>query len=415
MESLSYGTEGKGLAVVQLDDACVRSGNVLKRWGRERLCVEPILPDIMRKFDLSEESSKNLGYFTDDGSTKSFVSTSTNTSTSFMEFGARFSTPAMKADNQNLVPTSFMSDNLAARKDRSTYQFDVENSVLCSLEHSVAAKRARTSNSLSLVPVCQVLDCNKDLSSSKDYHKRHKVCDLHSKSSVVIVDGIQQRFCQQCSRFHLLREFDEGKRSCRKRLAGHNERRRKPQLDAHLGSSYFATDLSRTPFLFPKFLQVGSFHGDPMNHRFGPSLSNSLLNKNRLFSAQEVSAESNSSGALSLLSSQSQNLPSNSTDVSVKHPLIFLDNQHSKNFAESFSNTTLKNFTSNVLPEVLDAGVSIGLDIRQDILSQEPKAPEGANTVDLLQLSFHLQRVEHQRYSTEVNLENGHFRHTAIT
>lgn len=31
------------------------------------------------------------------------------------------------------------------------------------------------------------------------------------------------------SRFHLLSEFDEGKRSCRRRLAGHNKRRRKTQ------------------------------------------------------------------------------------------------------------------------------------------------------------------------------------------
>jgi len=30
-------------------------------------------------------------------------------------------------------------------------------------------------------------------------------------------------------RFHALTEFDEGKRSCRKRLEGHNRRRRKPQ------------------------------------------------------------------------------------------------------------------------------------------------------------------------------------------
>lgn len=30
-----------------------------------------------------------------------------------------------------------------------------------------------------------------------------------------------------CCRFHLLSEFDEGKRSCRRRLAGHNRRRRK--------------------------------------------------------------------------------------------------------------------------------------------------------------------------------------------
>ena len=34
------------------------------------------------------------------------------------------------------------------------------------------------------------------------------------------------------SRFHLLGEFDDGKRSCRKRLADHNRRRRKPQPNA---------------------------------------------------------------------------------------------------------------------------------------------------------------------------------------
>lgn len=32
------------------------------------------------------------------------------------------------------------------------------------------------------------------------------------------------------SRFHVLAEFDEAKRSCRKRLADHNRRRRKPHL-----------------------------------------------------------------------------------------------------------------------------------------------------------------------------------------
>lgn len=36
-------------------------------------------------------------------------------------------------------------------------------------------------------------------------------------------------------RFHLLGEFDDGKRSCRKRLAGHNQRRRKPQVGIHSG------------------------------------------------------------------------------------------------------------------------------------------------------------------------------------
>lgn len=81
-------------------------------------------------------------------------------------------------------------------------------------------------------PRCQAEGCEADLSSAKHYHRRHKVCEFHSKASVVIAGGLQQRFCQQCSRFHVLAEFDEAKRSCRKRLADHNRRRRKPQLQA---------------------------------------------------------------------------------------------------------------------------------------------------------------------------------------
>ncbi|KMZ75783.1 Squamosa promoter-binding protein 1 [Zostera marina] len=74
---------------------------------------------------------------------------------------------------------------------------------------------------------CQVDKCAADLILAKRYHRRHKVCEVHSKAAVVIVAGLRQRFCQQCSRFHQLSEFDESKRSCRRRLAGHNERRRK--------------------------------------------------------------------------------------------------------------------------------------------------------------------------------------------
>ncbi|CAA0829901.1 Squamosa promoter-binding-like protein 9 [Striga hermonthica] len=77
-------------------------------------------------------------------------------------------------------------------------------------------------------PRCQVEGCQADLSGAKAYYCRHKVCGVHSKSPTVIVAGLEQRFCQQCSRFHQLPEFDQGKRSCRRRLAGHNERRRKP-------------------------------------------------------------------------------------------------------------------------------------------------------------------------------------------
>ncbi|GAA0161052.1 hypothetical protein LIER_17459 [Lithospermum erythrorhizon] len=81
------------------------------------------------------------------------------------------------------------------------------------------------------IPRCQVEGCNLDLSSAKDYHRKHRVCDDHSKSSKVIVKGVERRFCQQCSRFHGLSEFDQKKRSCRRRLCDHNARRRKPQQE----------------------------------------------------------------------------------------------------------------------------------------------------------------------------------------
>ncbi|XWS56204.1 hypothetical protein CRYUN_Cryun09bG0066100 [Craigia yunnanensis] len=87
-------------------------------------------------------------------------------------------------------------------------------------------------------PRCQVEGCKVDLSDAKAYYSRHKVCGMHSKSPKVIVAGLEQRFCQQCSRFHQLPEFDQGKRSCRRRLAGHNERRRKPPAGSLLSSHY---------------------------------------------------------------------------------------------------------------------------------------------------------------------------------
>ncbi|XP_044499320.1 squamosa promoter-binding-like protein 9 [Mangifera indica] len=87
-------------------------------------------------------------------------------------------------------------------------------------------------------PRCQVEGCKVDLSDAKAYYSRHKVCGMHSKSPMVIVAGLEQRFCQQCSRFHQLAEFDQGKRSCRRRLAGHNERRRKPPPGSLLANRY---------------------------------------------------------------------------------------------------------------------------------------------------------------------------------
>jgi hypothetical protein len=48
---------------------------------------------------------------------------------------------------------------------------------------------------------CQVDGCNVDLTDVKPaYYCRHKVCKMHSKEPRVLVNGLEQRFCQQCSR-----------------------------------------------------------------------------------------------------------------------------------------------------------------------------------------------------------------------
>lgn len=47
---------------------------------------------------------------------------------------------------------------------------------------------------------CQVENCRADMTDAKKYHRRHKVCDFHAKAPVVRVEGLAQRFCQQCSR-----------------------------------------------------------------------------------------------------------------------------------------------------------------------------------------------------------------------
>ncbi|XP_039816114.1 squamosa promoter-binding-like protein 14 isoform X2 [Panicum virgatum] len=118
-------------------------------------------------------------------------------------------------------------------------------------------------------PRCQVEGCNVDLTGAKTYHCRHKVCAMHSKAPLVVVNGIEQRFCQQCSRFHQLHEFDQQKRSCRRRLMGHNERRRRPPAGP-LASRYgrLAASLGE-PGRFRSFLLDFSYPRVPSSMRDG--------------------------------------------------------------------------------------------------------------------------------------------------
>ncbi|KAL6569334.1 hypothetical protein OROMI_013848 [Orobanche minor] len=92
--------------------------------------------------------------------------------------------------------------------------------------HAAAAKKGRTyclaaggplgpplvvsDSAPAVLQRCQVEGCESVMANAKEYHRRHK-----------------------CSRFHAVSEFDESKRSCRRRLAGHNERRRKGSQEQH--------------------------------------------------------------------------------------------------------------------------------------------------------------------------------------
>lgn len=54
-----------------------------------------------------------------------------------------------------------------------------------------------------------------DLTGLRHYHQRYKVCHAHLKMDRLIHEGVVQRFCQQCSRFHRIEEFEGDRRSCK--------------------------------------------------------------------------------------------------------------------------------------------------------------------------------------------------------
>ncbi|CAL1397076.1 unnamed protein product [Linum trigynum] len=83
---------------------------------------------------------------------------------------------------------------------------------------------------------CQVPGCEADIGELKGYHRRHRVCLRCANATAVELEGETKRYCQQCGKFHLLSDFDEGKRSCRRKLERHNNRRRR-KPGAKVGTS----------------------------------------------------------------------------------------------------------------------------------------------------------------------------------
>ncbi|KAL1539070.1 Squamosa [Salvia divinorum] len=97
-------------------------------------------------------------------------------------------------------------------------------------------KRTRIARGPSGPARCQVPGCEDDISELKGYHRRHRVCLRCANAVSVVIDGETKRYCQQCGKFHVLPDFDEGKRSCRRKLERHNNRRRRKPHDSKEGA-----------------------------------------------------------------------------------------------------------------------------------------------------------------------------------
>uniref|UniRef100_A0A0V0IYH6 Putative squamosa promoter-binding-like protein 1-like n=1 Tax=Solanum chacoense TaxID=4108 RepID=A0A0V0IYH6_SOLCH len=168
-----------------------------------------------------------------------------------------------------------------------------------------AGKRTKLAAPSATRAVCQVDDCGTDLSKAKDYHRRHKVCEMHSKASRALVGNVMQRFCQQCSRFHALQEFDEGKRSCRRRLAGHNKRRRKTQSET-VANTNSLNDGQASGYSLMSLLKIlSNMHSNGANHTEDQDLLSHLL---RSLASQ---GPTNGDKSLSGLLQESSNLLNN--------------------------------------------------------------------------------------------------------
>eukprot|EP00242_Pyramimonas_sp_CCMP2087_P006369 CAMPEP_0198207578 /NCGR_PEP_ID=MMETSP1445-20131203/11008_1 /TAXON_ID=36898 /ORGANISM="Pyramimonas sp., Strain CCMP2087" /LENGTH=894 /DNA_ID=CAMNT_0043880657 /DNA_START=289 /DNA_END=2973 /DNA_ORIENTATION=- len=66
---------------------------------------------------------------------------------------------------------------------------------------------------------CRVPDCpHADLRSGPRYCRSHRICEYHIKCLHVYFNDAAYRFCQKCTRFHVVEEFEEEKHTCRQGL-----------------------------------------------------------------------------------------------------------------------------------------------------------------------------------------------------
>jgi len=79
--------------------------------------------------------------------------------------------------------------------------------------------------------VIKVVGCEYNMEIASIFYQRNRCCPDHASMPSVALqqaDGSTDhcRFCQKCGKFQSLSEFDGSKRSCRRQLLEHNERRK---------------------------------------------------------------------------------------------------------------------------------------------------------------------------------------------
>ncbi|OMO79901.1 Transcription factor, SBP-box [Corchorus olitorius] len=541
MESWSYVSGEKGSvsdAAISPSDSYARNRNVLMSWELKGSYGYSNNIPVSGQQSIENHAFGELGYgeligkqlphdsigniFStkfSGGRTVNSVMASLNTFSGEDESTSKLSSSVVDSSSRDSSLIDLKLGRFPNHRDGQNSSFSIGAPILSSSESSTPPKRVRAGVN-SHTAYCQVYGCNKDLTSSKDYHKRHKVCEVHSKTAKVIVNGIEQRFCQQCSRFHLLSEFDDGKRSCRKRLAGHNERRRKPQGGIHSGrtgrfhgtmlttASFICQDILPSGLLHPeKYVtnewskrikvedgtdygplsaisigngnfqlkspypssgidkQFPSFHDNGANTTTGSMLSENNaryphdfggLNSGsrqlfqdtslgsediNVFDAastiQGLSGISDSGCALSLLSSQSQNSSTHSSGIPMSRSLVISGSHTHYNMSQvsekligissqasttgvsnKFSSSGMNSTEGSHLGPLLisDGNGTANFDITNGIYqgsefinTKDHLSCEDGPTIDLLQLSSQLQRVEHQRRSMQAKQENETF------
>ncbi|KAK9950354.1 hypothetical protein M0R45_005848 [Rubus argutus] len=101
-------------------------------------------------------------------------------------------------------------------------------------------------------------------------------------------------------RFHLLGEFDEGKKSCRKRLDGHNRRRRKPQPKPMLCSGSFLSNYQGAQLLpfsgscvYPSTTVVNPTWAGVVKAESDPGIHNQHLQHQNMFLGSLTSSKYN--------------------------------------------------------------------------------------------------------------------------